>query len=125
MPLMSLGMFPFEMGTLAYQELGRKSSWRHASSDRFGARPATQYLGPGDDDVSLSGAILPGFAGSFASLETLREMAGTGDAWPLVDGGGRVFGNYRIEGIGEGRSVFMDDGAARRGDFSIELKRVS
>lgn len=125
MPLMSLGMFAFEMGTLPFQELGRKTGWRYAATERLGTRPAVQYLGPGDDDVGLSGALIPGFAGSFSSLDTLREMGNTGDAWPLVTGSGRVLGNYRIEELSEKETNFLIDGVPRKGDFSITLKRVS
>jgi hypothetical protein len=122
--LMSLGMFGFELPTLAYQELSKKTEWRHASSDRFGARPASQYLGPGADAVTLSGVLLPGISGSFAALATLKEMGDQGEAQPLVDGTGRVHGAFVILSIDERQSFFTQDGVPRKTDFTIELRRA-
>ena len=122
---MSLGMFAFEMGTVPFQELGRSTEWRHGSTPRFGARPASQYLGPGDDKVTLTGALIPGFAGTHASLRSLKEMADQGEAWPLVDGSGRVHGIFRIDRIDDRQGQFLDNGVPRRSDFTIELARVS
>lgn len=123
--LMSLGMFGFELPTLAFQELGKKTEWRHASTDRFGARPASQYLGPGSDAVSLSGTLLPGTSGTFGALATLKDMGDQGDGFPLVDGTGVVHGAFAILSIDERQSVFIEGGIPRRIDFTIELKRLS
>ena len=57
MHLMALGMFLFEIGTLAYDEMQRKTDWQHARSQRVGARDATQFTGVGDETISLSGAV--------------------------------------------------------------------
>lgn len=122
--LMSLGMFAFEMGTLPYQELVRKTEWRHGSTPRFGARDASQYIGPGADQISLSGAIYPGVGGSHQSLRDLRDMGDQGEAWPLVDGTGRQLGVFTIGSIEERQAVFTVDGVPRTADFTIELSRI-
>jgi phage protein U len=57
--LLTLGMFVFGMDTLAYSDLQRRITWRHEASDRFGARPAVQFIGPGDDDVTIAGPAFP------------------------------------------------------------------
>lgn len=123
--LMALGMFAFELGSLPYAELERRTDWRFGESPRFGARPASQFLGPGGDTIRLSGMIAPGVAGSFSSLRTLRELAGQGESWPLVDGTGRVFGNYRIDAVDDRQTAFLDNGVPRMSDFSIDITRVS
>lgn len=123
--LMSLGMFGFELPTLPFQELTKKTEWRHGSTERFGARPASQYLGPGADSVSLSGVLLPGVAGAFGSLDTLKGMGDQGEAFPLVDGTGRVHGAYTILSIDERQSHFIEGGVPRKTDFTIELRRIS
>lgn len=122
--LMALGMFGFELPTLAFQELAKRTEWRHATSDRFGARPASQYLGPGADTVTLSGTLLPGVSGTFASIETLKGMGNQGEAFPLVDGTGRVHGAFVILSIDERQSMFIREGLPRKTDFTIELRRV-
>ncbi|SUJ23460.1 Phage protein U [Sphingomonas paucimobilis] len=51
-------------------------------------------------------------------------MAGTGDAWPLVDGRGYVYGAFVITGLTETLKHFWPDGTPRQIDFAIELLRV-
>lgn len=122
--LLALGLFVFETPTIPFTDIQRRTSWRHGKSARVGARDASQYLGPGDDQISLSGVLLPGYAGSFASMRTLRTMADEGDAWPLVTGAGEVLGDFVITAIDERSSVLMVDGVPRRVDFGIDLDRV-
>ncbi|WPP47693.1 phage tail protein [Pseudomonas sp. AN-1] len=122
--MMCLGQFVFSLSTLAYQDFQRQTQWRHPSNSRVGARPARQFAGPGDDTITLQGLLAPELTGSIESLDKLREMADTGSAWPLVEGTGRVYGLYAIEGLNEGRTLFFQDGAARRIEFTVNLVRV-
>ena len=121
--LMSLGLFVFQLASLPYQELQRQAGWRHASGSRVGARPVSQFLGPDEESVTLSGILLPEITGNVSALERLREMAAEGSAWPLIEGNGYIYGQFVIEKIDEGRSLFFYDGAARRIEFTIALKR--
>lgn len=123
--LMALGQFVFEIGSAPYRELSRQTEYRHEETARFGARPASQYVGPGGENVNLTGAIFPGLAGTHSAIETLRQMAGTGEAQPLVDGDGNVHGDFVILSIDETRSEFIDTGAARKSDFTISLRRTA
>ncbi|AZD84747.1 Unclassified tail protein [Pseudomonas chlororaphis subsp. aureofaciens] len=122
--MMALGMFVFSLSTAAYQELQRQTEWRHASNSRIGAAPAQQYLGRGDDKITLPGIILPELAGSVLSLDTLRLMANTGKAWPMVEGSGRIYGLWVIESLSETKTIFFRDGTPRRLEFTINLKRI-
>ncbi|BCA60229.1 phage tail protein [Sphingomonas sp. HMP6] len=122
--ILSLGMFAFSIPTLAHDELQRRSDWRHARTGRVGARDATQYVGPGDDKVSINGSAFAELSDGRASLDRLREMADSGDAWPLLDGAGRVYGAFVIESIDERQKVFLPDGTPRQIDFGIDLLRV-
>ena len=122
--MMSLGMFVFSLSTLAYQELQRQTDWRHPTTNRVGANPARQFVGKGEDTITMPGILLPELAGTAMSLDALRTMADTGKAWPLVEGTGRVYGLWVIESLSETRSLFFSDGAARRIEFNLVLKRV-
>lgn len=121
--MMALGTFAFGMDTATYQQLQRSMSWRYGSSERVGARSARQFLGPGDDTVRLSGVLAPEITGDPASLDVLREMADDGEALPLVDGNGRVYGAYAIASIEETQTYFFPDGTPRRIEFSMTLER--
>ena len=122
--MLSLGMFVFSLSTLAYQELQRQTNWRHASNSRVGAPPALQFVGRGDDTITLPGNILPELAGSVLSLDALRLMANTGKAWPMVEGTGRIYGLWVIESLSETKTVFFRDGTPRRIEFTLTLKRT-
>ncbi|WP_296250336.1 phage tail protein [Pseudomonas sp. UBA4194] len=122
--MMSIGMFIFSLETLVYQELQRQTDWRHSATSRIGTNPARQFLGRGEDAITLPGVLLPALKGTALSLDTLRYMADTGKAWPLVEGTGRILGVWVIESLSETRTLFFQDGAARRIEFTIALKRV-
>ena len=122
--LMTLGMFVFGMDSLPYQNLLRSTEFRHGSQERHGARPARQFLGPGAQSVTITGLLVPEVAGEYAALETLEEMGGTGDDYPLMDGYGRVFGNFIIKRMDEEHRNILAGGIPRQKSFTIELERV-
>tara|TARA_R110002012_G_scaffold321621_2_gene550169 strand:- start:8213 stop:8656 length:444 start_codon:yes stop_codon:yes gene_type:complete len=122
--MMSYGMFVFGLSTAAYQELQRQTTWRHASQSRINARPTRQFLGPGDDTINLTGTLLPMFTGGQQNLDQLRALADQGKAWPLIEGTGTYYGMFVIESLGENKSEFFRDGAAKQIDFDIKLARI-
>ena len=122
--MLCLGLFVFSLDTLSYQELQRRSSWKHASQPLVGARNASQYLGPGDDIITLNGIVVPEFAGTPASLSVLRLMADQGAAWVLVEGTGTIYGAFVITELQETRTLFFETGEARRIEFTLTLQRV-
>lgn len=121
--LMTLGMFIFGMETAAYQSLLRSREWRHATSERHDARDAAQFIGPGADNIGLSGLLVPELGADFASIDTLADMADTGDTFPLINGQGRILGNYRIVRMEEEHLTVMAGGAPRHIGFRVELER--
>ena len=122
--MLALGMFVFSLSTMAYQELQRQTEWRHPSSSRVGAAPARQFIGRGDDSITLPGIIFPELAGTTLSLDALRLMANTGKAWPMIEGTGRIYGLWVIESLSETKTVFFRDGTPRRIEFTLSLKRI-
>lgn len=122
--LMTLGMFIFGMDSAAYQSLQRSREWRHATSERHGAREAAQYVGPGPESITLAGLIVPELGATYSSLATLGAIADTGDSYPLIDGTGLIFGHYRIVRIDEEHLRIMAGGVPRHVDFRVELQRA-
>jgi len=122
--LMSLGQFVFGLDTVPFDTLRRSSAYRHPSNPRVGALPGRQFVGAGDDTITISGVLAPEYAGSTKSLQQLRDMAGGGKAWALVSGAGHVFGAFVIENVNETSTLFTDNGLARRIEFDMQLTRV-
>ena len=103
--MMVLGLYVFMLRTVPYQELQYQRSWRHAANSRVNRRPSTQFLGPDNDMLTLSGVLMPEITGGRLSLLALEQMAEQGKAWPLIEGSGTIYGMYVIE-------------------FTLSLKRV-
>jgi hypothetical protein len=122
MVMMALGDFRFSLNTAAYQELSRTNSWRWPTVDRIGARPASQFVGPGEDSIRISGQIFPHFRGGVGQIDAMRAEADKGEPLILVDGTGRNWGKYVITDISEGQGIFFSNGAPRRQDFDISLQ---
>ncbi len=122
--LLAIGMFAFAIDTLAFDELQRRASWSHAATPRAGARDAVQFAGAGSETISLPGSAFAELSDGAASLDELRAMAATGNAWSVVDGTGRVYGAFVIEGIDDRGKVFFADGTPRQIDFAVDLLRV-
>ena len=120
----ALGQFTFALNTLAFQELRRSTSWRHPSNPRVGARPARQFVGLGDETITLTGLQAPEFMGDRKALDRLREMADKGSAYALVNGAGENFGAWVIESMDETGTLFVREGVPRRVEFTINLARV-
>lgn len=122
--LMALGLFVFGLHTVPYQQLQRQVAWRHPSSSRVGARPARQFVGRGDETITLSGVLYPEITGGKISLAALEAMADEGMAWPLVEGTGWVYGLYVIEELATTSTAFFPDGAARKIEFTVKIARI-
>lgn len=121
--MMSLDEFLFEIGTLPFQQLQQQWEWRFAETERFGARPAAQYVGIGAETVTLTGALYPGIAGDYSSLGRIRGMASRGDSYIMLNGRYEVMGQFTIRRLSLTSETFFVDGVARKADFSLELKR--
>lgn len=121
--LATLGLFVFETSSVAFDELERRTDWRHAQTSRFRARPSSQFAGPGDDVLTLTGSV-PIEIGDVDALEMLRDMGDAGDSYPLIDGRGKVHGQHVILDLNIREQEHLADGTPRITDFSITLRRV-
>ena len=119
--LLSLGGYRFEVSGPSYEGLEHSTSARWAKLDRLGAKPARQFVGPGDETVYLDGTIYPRFGKGFGQIEAIRAAAGKGKPMMLVSGYGRVFGRFVIERVNSSQTYFLPDGSPQKATFSLEL----
>lgn len=124
MAVMSLGTFVFAIDTLLFEELTRRRAWRHSRSQRINARDSNQFVGPGDDIVTLSGLAHADLQDGVASIDQLAAMGDTGGIWPLLDGNGKVWGSFVIEELQERSRAFFPDGTPKAIEFGLDLSRV-
>lgn len=119
--MMMLGPYPFMLRTAAPQTVARRSEYRWEQQDRIGRKPARQFLGPGSDEITLTGEILPHFAGGFGQIDAMRLLAGRGKPMLLVSGRGDVLGQWVITQIESEDSEFWADGAPRVIGFTMTI----
>jgi len=122
--LASLGLFVFELKSAPFTQMQRQSKWKHPSNSRVGNTPAYQFTGKGEETITLTGSLYPLITGGPVNLDLLRLMADTGKAWILIEGTGRILGLWIIDALDETKSEYFNDGAAKKIDFSLSLKRV-
>lgn len=104
--------------------VGYQRSWRHATNSRVSRRPSTQFLGPDNDSLTLSGVLLPELTGGRLSLLALEQMAELGKSWLLPEGSGTIYDMFVIESLSQTETEFFARGEARRIEFSLTLKRA-
>jgi len=123
--LMSLGQFIFNTSSLAFKEIQRQRSWNYADNTVAFGRAKKQFMGSGQDSISLPGLIYEeyGFGSRFA-LDELASMADTGQGFVLMDGSGYLYGVYVIDNIDETKSFLVDNGVPRKVDYTLKLSRA-
>jgi phage protein U len=121
--LMTLGLFVWGIDTLAYQSLQRSTNWRYGRNNRIGKRAASQFIGPGEDSITLQGWVAAEL-GDTASIDTLRAMGDRGEPYILVSALGEVFGLWEIDELSTTDTLFYPNGKPRKIEFSLRLTRV-
>ena len=122
--MMIYGMFVFQLSTLPHQQLQQSRNWRHVKNERINRSASWQYIGAGDDTITLSGLLYPEITGGEVSLTALTSQAYVGRPWPLIDGVGQIYGMYVITGLNTTRSELDRYGRARKIEFTVTFERV-
>lgn len=122
--MMVFGLFVFELWTLPYQQLQLSRHWRNVKNDRVGRSAKWQYVGAGENQLTLGGLLYPEITGGNLSLGAVSTMAYTGLAWPLIDGVGSIYGMYVITGLQETHQELDRYDKAKKIEFTLSLQRV-
>ncbi|WP_315707499.1 phage tail protein [Brenneria uluponensis] len=124
--MLTLGLFVFHLRTLPYSTLKRDVSYRWKGNERIGLRNAYQYLGKGDESITLAGTLMPEVSGitSRLSMAALEYMAASGRSWPLIEGSGTIYGMFVVESFNYTGSQLFSNGSARSIAFTLTLKRI-
>ena len=121
--MIALGPFRFSLASAAPDEVSRSSRWDWKPVDRVGVMPALQFTGPQNDTITLAGRIIPGFTGGIEQLARMRTLADLAMPMLLIDGTGRVHGNWVIESVTDTGTKHFRDGYPRMVTFNVGLKK--
>lgn len=117
---MALGEFVFGLSSgFPYETLDRKTSGGWVSLDIISSKPRSHQTGQGLEELRLNGKAQ--FGAGMAKLDELRAMADARVPYVLVDGVGRVWGRWRIDGVNEGQKRVLDDGTTTLLEWSLDL----
>lgn len=119
---MALGDFRFALKGAAYDSFRRETRWRWASQPRLGRAPAKQFVGPGEDVITLKGTIYPHFRGGWKQVKAMRELAGKGQPQLMVDGLGFIHGYWCITSLTESNDAIWHNGAPLKQGFTMTLE---
>lgn len=122
--MMVFGMFVFMLRTTPYQQLQQSQEWRHVKNERVNQSAGWQYIGTGDDNITLSGVLYPEITGGNLSLSALETIGYAGRPWPLIEGTGRIYGMYVLTRLERGKSEFDRFGNPKKIEFTLSLSRV-
>lgn len=88
----------------------------------MGGRQRKEMTGEGEDELTLSGRILPSRIGGLTELETLHEMRRQGARFPVMRGDGFRFGWYAIKRMTEQHGDLEASGVGFTLDWEIVLE---
>ena len=122
--MLSLGDFQFGIDAAAYAELSLKAEYPWAKVDRLQNTPQHQAMGLEVRSISLRGTVFPSYReAGLSQIEALREAAAEMKPQPLMAGNGRYLGRWVVKSISQTDSVFFEDGAAQKQEFTMEMER--
>ncbi|TCT41138.1 phage tail protein [Martelella mediterranea] len=127
MPLLGLGPHTFEVTSLNFQSIRRRTETELAEIARFGGRAGTQFTGHKRGTITISGLLFPEEFDDRAEYEKLRasQMAGrplSFTGWAVGTGtAAEVFGLVMIKAIEDTQTYIGPDGKGRRIQYAIEL----
>lgn len=117
--------FSFEIATAAYQKQVATRGSRWAEQERLGREAALQYVGYATAETTLDGVIYPAMlnGGSLQEgITKLRMLCLSPKPVLMVTGVGHVCAYWSVVEVSDTRSYFMDNGQARKIEFSVKLR---
>ncbi|MBN9046216.1 MAG: phage tail protein [Rhizobiales bacterium] len=122
--LYMLGTLTVDTRPFSVDEMQRSASADIASKALINAFPGKEFTGEGDDQITLSGQLLPTKIGGLDELETLHEMRRNGVRFPLQRGDGMRMGWFAITNISETHSSLTRQGVGFVVKHTITMTRV-
>ena len=120
--ILALGPVVFGVQTLPPVAARRGARYRWASHRPIGGAPVREFLGPGDDSMTLDVTIGAGL-GRRLAVDALRLLAARGEPHILADASGRLYGWWVVVGVRDQMRRLSRDFAPLRSGVQIELLR--
>lgn len=126
-PLLSLGPHIFQIDSLNFQRLRRRTEINAPEIARFGSMSATQFTGRKRGSVTISGLLFPDEFNDREEYEALRQTQAAGQpvvmtGWAVGTGtAAEVFGLVLILSVEDEQDRISRSGKGQRLSYTIEL----
>lgn len=111
--------FPFSVDSVR-----RSASADIATKPLLNGLKGAEFMGEGDDRLTLRGKLLPAKIGGLTELEAVREHMRRGAALPVMRGDGVRLGTFAITNLRDGHDYLLRDGVGAEIRYTITLKKV-
>ncbi len=120
--LLALGPVVFAAETLPVAGLRRGSRYRWASHRPIGSPPRREFVGVGDDELTVNVVLGQGL-GRRLAVDALRLLASRGEPHVLADTTGRIYGWWCVSQVREISRRLHVDFQPRRAAIAVDLVR--
>lgn len=96
----------------------------YAKKDLLGRLPAREFVGEGDETLTLKGQVLPSKLGGLSAIEALHGLRRRGERLFVMRGDGAVKGWYAVEHIAENHEMLGPNGVDQVVKHEVKLVMV-
>lgn len=119
--LMMLGSVMFTTDGTAFDSITRQWSFSWPAQQTASGNLLYQFTGANEQTQTIHGTVYPGQIGMEETVDMLAALGRSGKPVPLVMGSGQVMGCWCIRTVNKTGSVYMNNGKARKIEFSVEI----
>lgn len=122
--LYMLGTLAVDTRPFSVDDVSRSASADIASKPLIRSRPGHEFMGEGEEEMTLSGQLLPTKIGGLNELEIAYGMMRNGTRFPIMRGDGRALGWFAFTSIQETHRELLNDGVGFVVRHSMSMVKV-
>lgn len=122
--LYMFGALTFDTVPFSADSVDRSASADIVKKAVIGGFQPREFMGEGDDTITISGRLLPTKTGGLTSLELAHSLRRSGARAPLIRGDGIRLGWFAISAISERHSEILWNGVGGVIDYQITFEPV-
>ncbi|TRL35484.1 phage tail protein [Rhizobium straminoryzae] len=119
-----LGAVMIDTKPFSADSVRRESTGSLVAKPVMGGRQRKENTGEGEDDLTISGQLLPSRIGGLTQLDMLHAMRRRGARFPVMRGDGVRLGWYAIKSISEEHRALMSDGVGFELLYTVALEQA-
>jgi hypothetical protein len=122
--LFQVGLLTIDRRPFNVAEWSRDVSGDHAKKDLLGRRPGREFVGKGEETITLKGTIHPLHYGGLSELELAQALSRSGLPLFVTRGDGAVLGWYAIEKVSEKHAEIVANSGGVGAEVEHEIKLI-